>query len=43
MLAVKPTTFDTLEGNTGGDGGTDGADARQGNRSYVDKDFVRLV
>jgi lysozyme family protein len=43
VLAIDEQTFDTLEGNTGGDGGTDGANARQGNRSYANKDFVRLV
>ena len=43
VLSPKATTFDTLEGNTGGDGGTDGANARQGNRSYADKDFLRLI
>ena len=43
VLAVKTSTFDTLEGNTGGDGGTDGANARQGNRSYGSKDFLRLL
>ncbi|MER8394925.1 peptidoglycan-binding protein [Mesorhizobium sp. M1340] len=43
VLALRSTTFDTLEGNTGGDGGTDGTNARQGNRSYAGKDFLRLV
>jgi lysozyme family protein len=43
VLALKSTTFDTYEGNTGGDGGTDGANARRGNRSYGKKDFLRLV
>jgi lysozyme family protein len=43
VLALKTTTFDTLEGNTGGDGGTDGANARIGNRSYPKKDFLRLI
>lgn len=43
VLALKSTTFDTLEGNTGGDGGTDGANARQGNRGFAGKDFIRLV
>jgi lysozyme family protein len=43
LLSLKDASFDTLEGNTGGDGGTDGANARQGNRSYSSKDFLRLV
>lgn len=43
VLELKDQTFDTLEGNTGGDGGTDGANARQGNRPYRGKDFLRLL
>lgn len=43
VLSLKDQTFDTLEGNTGGDGGTDGANARQSNRPYVSKDFLRLI
>ncbi|MCE5336697.1 MAG: peptidoglycan-binding protein [Desulfobacteraceae bacterium] len=43
VLALKDKTFDTLEGNTGGEGGTDGPNAREVNRSYVKKDFLRLV
>lgn len=43
VSVLKGTTFDTLEGNTGGDGGTDGANARLGNRSYLKKDFLRLI
>ncbi len=43
VLALNDQTFETLEGNTGGDGGTDGPNARQGNRSYPKKDFLRLV
>ncbi len=43
VLALNDQTFDTLEGNTGGDGGTDGPNATQGNRSYSKKDFLRLV
>ena len=43
LLSINENTFDTLEGNTGGDGGTDGANARQGNRSYTNKDFLSLV
>jgi hypothetical protein len=43
ILTLNDQTFDTLEGNTGGDGGTDGPNARQGNRSYTKKDFLRLI
>ena len=43
VLSIKDQTFDTLEGNTGGDGGNDGPNARQGNRSYSNKDFLNLV
>lgn len=42
VLALKENTFDTLEGNTGGDGGVDGANARQGNRAFGNYDFLRL-
>jgi lysozyme family protein len=42
VLSVASQTFDTLEGNTGGDGGSDGANARKGNRSYPSKDFLSL-
>lgn len=43
VLSIKDQTFDSLEGNTGGDGGSDGANARQGNRSYSNKDFLNLL
>lgn len=43
LLEPKDTTFDTYEGNTEVDGGNDGANARQGNRSYASKDFVHLI
>jgi lysozyme family protein len=43
VQTLRSATFDTLEGNTGGDGGTDGANARQANRSYASKDFFRLT
>lgn len=43
VLQLNDTSFDSLEGNTGGDGGTDGPNARIGNRSYANKDFLRLV
>ncbi|MGO6676436.1 hypothetical protein [Rhizobium leguminosarum] len=43
VSSLMSQTFDTLEGNTGGDGGTDGANAREGNRSYPDRDFIRLL
>ena len=40
---IKDATFDTSEGNTSGDGGTDGTLAGHGNRSYTSKDFLRLI
>lgn len=43
VLNVMPETFDTLEGNTGGDAGVDGPNARRGNRSYPKKDFIRIL
>jgi hypothetical protein len=43
LLSIKEQTFDTLEGNPGGDGGSDGANARQGNRNFSSKDFIRLI
>ncbi|NKM69393.1 hypothetical protein [Rhizobium laguerreae] len=43
VLSPMADTFDTLEGNTGGDGGTDGPNARRGNRSYLNKDFLRIL
>lgn len=43
VSGLRTTTFDTMEGNTGGDGGTDGANAREGNRGYLGKDFIRLL
>ncbi|MBB4229333.1 CHAP domain-containing protein [Rhizobium mongolense] len=42
VLNVNDTTIDTLEGNTGGSGGVDGADARRLNRSVDGKDFISL-
>ena len=43
ILNMNELSFDTLEGNTGGDNGHDGADARQSNRNYSNKDFMRLA
>jgi len=43
VQAVKDQTFDTLEGNTSGDGGSNGTTARAGNRSYLKRDFLRLL
>ncbi|MCW5705265.1 MAG: peptidoglycan-binding protein, partial [Bradyrhizobium sp.] len=43
VLALKESSFDTLEGNTGGDGGVDGANARQGNRAFGSNDFLHLL
>src|SRR5262249_53242920 len=40
---VKDQTFDTVEGNTSGDGGSNGTTARAGNRSYTSKDFLQLM
>lgn len=42
VLQVNDTTFETIEGNTGGDGGTDGDVARQLTRNFRDKDFINL-
>ncbi|WP_105435811.1 CHAP domain-containing protein [Neorhizobium tomejilense] len=39
---VNDTTIDTLEGNTGGSGGVDGAGACRLNRSIEGKDFISL-
>ncbi|MDA5634274.1 peptidoglycan-binding protein [Agrobacterium sp. ST15.16.024] len=43
VLSVGATSFDTIEGNTGGEGGVDGDEARQNNRSYPSRDFIRLI
>lgn len=43
VSSVMSGTFDTLEGNTGGDGGSDGSNAREGNRSFPSKDFIRIL
>ncbi|WP_454686383.1 hypothetical protein [Agrobacterium leguminum] len=43
VLSTGPTSFDTIEGNTGGEGGVDGDEARQNNRSYPSRDFIRLI
>lgn len=43
VSSVMSGTFDTLEGNTGGDGGTDGSNAREGNRSFPTRDFIRIL
>lgn len=40
--AVGGDTFDTYEGNTNKDGGSDGIIARKSNRSYKSRDFVKL-
>lgn len=42
VLGLENTTFDTLEGNTSGEGGVDGEVAREYNRSYNSKDFLKL-
>lgn len=43
VLKLEADTFDTLEGNTGGTGGVDGDVARQHNRGYAARDFIRLI
>lgn len=43
VLAVNDKSFDTLEGNVGGDSGINGPNARQGNYAFGDKDFLRLI
>lgn len=43
VLNLEADTFDTLEGNTGGSGGVDGDVARQHNRGYAARDFIRLI
>jgi lysozyme family protein len=43
VLSVHDTSFDTIEGNTGADGGNDGANAKQGRRPFAGHDFLRLV
>jgi lysozyme family protein len=43
VLSVNDTTFDTVEGNTGPDSGHDGANAKQGSRSFAGNDFIRLT
>jgi lysozyme family protein len=43
VLRLKETTFDTLEGNRGAEGGNDGPNASEGNVSFSGKDFMRLL
>lgn len=40
LLSLNENTFDTIEGNAGGEGGIDGPNARKGNRAYQGKDFL---
>lgn len=42
VLSVNDTSFDTIEGNTGAEGGNDGANAKQGRRSFAGNEFIRL-
>ncbi|PDS34460.1 hypothetical protein CO665_30995 [Rhizobium anhuiense] len=42
VLRVNDTTIDTLEGNSGGEAGIGGANARSLNRSFDGKDFINL-
>ena len=43
VLSVNDATFDTVEGNTGTEGGHDGANAKQGSRPFAGNDFIRLT
>lgn len=43
VLEVKDQTFNTLEGNTSVDGSRNGTTAKEGNRSYPNKGFLRLL
>lgn len=43
VLGLNDATFDTVEGNTGAEGGNDGANARQGSRPFAGNDFIRLI
>jgi lysozyme family protein len=43
VLGLNDATFDTVEGNTGAEGGNDGANAKQGSRSFAGNDFIRLT
>lgn len=42
VLSVNDANFDTVEGNTGAEGGNDGANAKQGRRLFAGNDFIRL-
>lgn len=42
VLSVNDTSFDTIEGNTGAEGGNDGANAKRGRRLFAGNDFIRL-
>ena len=43
VLSVNDANFDTVEGNTGREGGNDGANAKQGSRPFAGNDFIRLT
>jgi lysozyme family protein/peptidoglycan hydrolase-like protein with peptidoglycan-binding domain len=43
VMGLNDATFDTVEGNTGAEGGNDGANARQGSRPFAGNDFIRLT
>ena len=43
VLSLNDATFDTIEGNTGVEGGNDGPNAKQGNLAFAGKDFIRLL
>jgi hypothetical protein len=42
VLAVNDDSFDTIEGNTGTDGGFDGANAKTLRRKFANIDFLHL-
>jgi lysozyme family protein len=43
VLSLNDATFDTIEGNTGHEGGNDGPNAKQANLAFANKDFIRLL
>jgi lysozyme family protein len=43
VKSVHEDTFDTFEGNTSGNGSSNGTVAIEGNRSFAKKDFITLI
>ncbi|CUX34449.1 MULTISPECIES: hypothetical protein [Agrobacterium] len=43
VLSMGAETFDTIEGNTNRKGGVEGIEARQNNRRYLSRDFIKLI